>query len=277
MGGIDLYEVDPTGAIGTTNFNGVGSDTLALATSHALAASTDGATYLLAYLDAVQTEVTPISGVNLAMTPATFGGASPQSDGWVSVSAGALALVAMGTGIDADAGGGSGDPTARVTLVAPSTSLTALPAPFEYTANWAAVATEGTRAFVINDNDVAGEPVAWSAFDVGSTRPTTTAGFPLPGKAIYADVAFHGDYVVFAVEQPGEISLVVYDHATTTPGFQSEVDFANDPRIPATPTLRDGRISIAASDTRVAVTWATGEMLGDSDAVGGYAVFACSP
>jgi hypothetical protein len=269
MGGIDLFEVDPTGTLGATSFNAIGSDTLALSTSHALSANADGTTYLLAYLDSVAAEVAPITGTTLGTTPTAFGGAAPESDAWVSVSGGALGLVAMGT----DAGAS----TARVTLAPPATSLSALPAPFEYAASWAAVATAGTRAFVVNDSSVAGEPVAWTAFDVGSTRPTTTAGFALPGTPIYADVSFHGDYVVFAVEQAGAISLVVYKEATTMPAFLSELDFADDPRIPSTPTLRDGRIAVAASDTRVAVTWATGEMLGDSDAVGGYAMFACSP
>jgi hypothetical protein len=41
--------------------------------------------------------------------------------------------------------------------------------------------------------------------------------------------------------------------------------------------VRDGRLAIAASDTRVAVVWTTGKTLTQNDAVGGYAVFACTP
>jgi hypothetical protein len=91
----------------------------------------------------------------------------------------------------------------------------------------------------------------------------------------YADVAFHLDNMFFAVETPGSISLVSYNHATTTPVYSKEIVLGQNPRIPALSSVRDGRLAVAASDTRVAVAWVTGRELAPDDAVGGYAIFAC--
>jgi hypothetical protein len=52
---------------------------------------------------------------------------------------------------------------------------------------------------------------------------------------------------------------------------------ADDARIPSQETVRDGRIALAASDSRVLVAWLTATDLGPDDPIGGYALFACSP
>jgi hypothetical protein len=42
-------------------------------------------------------------------------------------------------------------------------------------------------------------------------------------------------------------------------------------------TVRDGRVAVAATTSRVAVAWTTAKVLTNNDASGGYAVFACTP
>jgi hypothetical protein len=91
------------------------------------------------------------------------------------------------------------------------------------------------------------------------------------------DVAFHADRVLFAAEQPGALSVVVYDRASTSPTFLGSVLLSDDARIPAQDTVRDGRLAITASDSRVLIAWITATTLGPDDPVGGYAVYACAP
>ena len=47
---------------------------------------------------------------------------------------------------------------------------------------------------------------------------------------LYADVAFHQDHMFFAVERAGSISLVAFNHATTTPAFVRQISLGSDPR-----------------------------------------------
>src|SRR6185503_16375773 len=130
-----------------------------------------------------------------------------------------------------------------------------------------------------SSGSTSGKPVAYRTFDlVGTTIQAGPAdGFntqSLQGKTIFADVALSQDYMLTIVEQPGALSLVVFDHATTMPIFKREVDLGDDARLPSIAKVRDGRIAIAASATRVAVVWATGATLDMNDPVGGYAVYA---
>jgi len=102
------------------------------------------------------------------------------------------------------------------------------------------------------------------------------------GKVAYADIALVQDRMFFAVEKvgttpnPSIISVYAYAQATTTPALKRRVVLNDDSRIPTLTAVRDGLVAIAASDTRVAVVWTAGKTLTDKDAVGGYAVFACS-
>jgi hypothetical protein len=93
---------------------------------------------------------------------------------------------------------------------------------------------------------------------------------------ISSDIALYHDHLFFAVEQAGAIDLAVFNGATTTPALLRQVALGNDPRVPALTDVQDGEIAVAASGSRVAVAWATRKSLGPNDAVGGYAIFACT-
>jgi hypothetical protein len=75
---------------------------------------------------------------------------------------------------------------------------------------------------------------------------------------------------------PGAISLVVYAHASTTPTPWRRVLLTGDARIPEQTKVRDGLVTVAASDSRVLVAWITGSHLETTDVVGGYALYACA-
>jgi hypothetical protein len=84
------------------------------------------------------------------------------------------------------------------------------------------------------------------------------------------------DRVYFAVLKPGSVSLHVFSNASTQPKPLREVLFAKQPRIAAIETVKDGRVAIAANESRVAVAWTTAKTLNPNDSTGGYAVFACT-
>ena len=120
-----------------------------------------------------------------------------------------------------------------------------------------------------------------------SRTARSTSGTPAPsvigaysplgsGPVLFADIAFHQDHLFVAAERQGEITLDVFDDATTTPALLREVPLGGDARIPSTSSVRDGRIAVLATDTRVIVAWTTQESLGPDDATGGFAVFACT-
>lgn len=73
------------------------------------------------------------------------------------------------------------------------------------------------------------------------------------------------------------MSIGVVDQASAaSPQILNRVDLASDIRIPK--SAHDGPIAVAASGTRVAITWvAHKDALADGDTLGGYAVFACQP
>ena len=148
----------------------------------------------------------------------------------------------------------------------------------QFPGNWGAVAALAGRAFVASDGQTSDKPVAYRAFDLGSGAPSVVGGYsPLgSGPVLYADVAFHQDHLFFAVERPGGITLDAFDNATTTPAFLREISLGGDPRIPTIADVRDGRVAVLATDTRVIVAWTTQEVLGPDDATGGYVVFACT-
>ena len=90
------------------------------------------------------------------------------------------------------------------------------------------------------------------------------------------DVAIVGDRAYFAALMDGIIELRAYDGASTLLTPLSGVSLQNEPRISAVDHVRDGRVAIAATESRVAVVWTTAKVLKDNDPSGGYAVFACS-
>ncbi|MGD0528412.1 MAG: hypothetical protein ABSE49_24970 [Polyangiaceae bacterium] len=262
--GLDAAQVDASGNVQKLTFDPT-ADSLGLSDAHAIAL-TGASTGWLAYLDDSASVVIGLSGLVTQGSPVTFGGARPQTLSEVAATDEMIALLAgNGTTLTLQLGaalpGGDGG------------------APFMLSGTWGAVAAQGSRAYVVSDGGSSAQPLSFSAFDLGGTAPAASTTFAAPGQGAVAggDVAFQGDRVMFAAEQPGALSIVVYDHASTTPTFLDSVLLSSDPRIPAQDTVRDGRIAIAASDSRVLVAWITATDLGPDDPVGGYALYACAP
>jgi hypothetical protein len=196
----------------------------------------------------------------------------------------------MALGVEAPGGGDGGPdppdanlPGASLRLVTdPDGSLSdMLPSPTEFPGKWGSLSMVGTRVLVVSNGDTSGQPVNWKAYDVGNPQAVAPGSFALAvlGEAVYADVVLNQDHAFIAVEvagMTGTISLVALDHVSTTPVYLAQVPFSSLPTIPIG-NLRDGLVSVTASDTRVAVVWGTAKSLGTNDNVGGYAVFACTP
>jgi hypothetical protein len=164
--------------------------------------------------------------------------------------------------------------TALDQIVAPDQPRAAL----SFDGIWGAVAATGTRVIVMSDGSGPGRSVTYHAFDLDATQPAETNGFSVEGAApvTTGDVAIQGDRVFFAALKTGAISLQAYAGASTTPRALRSVDFSKESRIPAINLVRDGRVAVAVTDTRVAVAWTTAKTLGANDPTGGYAVFACT-
>jgi hypothetical protein len=160
-------------------------------------------------------------------------------------------------------------------------ALLAQPPVDQFSGNWASVAAIGARVVVASDGASAGKQVAYRVYEGGQQLSSDGVIVDGPGKVAYADIAMVGDRLLFAVEKVSPpslsaISVYAYTSATTAPSFKRKIVLPKDPRIPAMGNVRDGLLAVAASDTRVGVVWTTGKTLTDKDAVGGYAVFACS-
>ena len=301
--GFDFYAIDPLGNVtksGQELSASLANAHLALSTAHAVAPLPGKSDPLVAFTKDGQAFVNQTSGPRFAGGAAIpFGGTPPHRDAWVATSDKLVALLAGGVGgvappapiLDGglDGGGESGvreggasdagppGSVLRLNLVAAGASLGSLDQPLEFAGTWGSMAAQGKRLIVASGSATGGKPVAFRAFDLGAPTSAREDGFNTAGlgQVIYADVAFHQDHLFFAVEQPGSISLVAYDRATTTPVFLREILLGSDPRVPSLMNLRDGRIAVAASDTRVAIVWIAGRSLTPNDSVGGYAVFAC--
>jgi hypothetical protein len=190
-------------------------------------------------------------------------------------------------GVEAGAGGepeGEGA-TLRLVMVPVATPIDqfvaadAKPrAPISFPGEWGALAARGARVIVLSDGGGPGRSVTYRTFDLDKTAPSETSGFSVEGngKVTTGDVTIQGDRAYFAVLKPGAVSLHVYANASTTPTPMREVSFAKQPRIPAVGNIRDGRIAVAANESRVAVAWTSAKVLNNNDATGGYAVFACT-
>ena len=144
---------------------------------------------------------------------------------------------------------------------------------------WGAVAALGTRVIVMSDGGGPGRSITYRAFDLDKTTPSETNGFSIEGSGVptTGDVTMLGDKVYFAALKPGSVSVHVYANASTTPTLLRESLFAKESRIPSVTTVRDGRVAVAATASRVAVVWTSAKVLTNNDATGGYAVFACTP
>jgi uncharacterized protein YaiE (UPF0345 family) len=260
--GLDAFQVDAGGNVQKTTFDPT-ADGLGLSNAHATTL-TGASSGWLAYLDDGSAAVIGLSGLVTQGSPTRFGGAPPQLQAEVTATDQMLALLS-GDGSTLQLELGASPPDGG--------------APFTLKGTWGAVAAEGSRAYVVDDGGSGATPLSFSAFDLGGSAAAASATFAPPGQGTVAggDVAFHGDRVMFAAEQPGALSIVVYDHASTSPTFLTSVLLSADARVPAQDSVRDGRLAITASDSRVLVTWITATDLGPDDPVGGYALYACAP
>ncbi len=259
---------------------------------------TEGGIARIATMDAAK----GIVGVSRADAPTlgSFGGAvTGLTDAWVAASDGVLALLAAGKGavaqpapVDggADGGGdtfdaGADETTLRLLVVPAATALTELDAaankpraPIVFPGEIGSIAARGSRVLVVSDGGGPGRSATFRAFDLNKDTPAVTNGFSVDGqgKVSAVDVTMQGDRAYFVAMKPGAIALHVYGNASTTPTPLRNVSFAREPRISGVDTVRDGRVAVAATDTRVAVVWTTAKVLNNNDHTGGYAIFACT-
>jgi hypothetical protein len=291
-GGLDAFALDAGGSVGGTAFNGALGPSPTLSRAHALslAGSTSG---WVALLDQSSAQLVGLSGLSTQGGPTAFGGPPPQTLAQVVATDQMLALLTAGSppslvdsGAPSDAAASSDATVPPDAATGPSTLQLLLGtsgadagAPLVIPGSWGALAAEAGRAFVLSDPADGSSTTIWTAADLGSAAPSATGTFAPPGQGqvLGADVAFHADRLMLAAEQPGSIALAVYDHASTTPTPLRTLLLSDDPRVPPQKTVQDGRVVVAASDSRVAVAWITAATLGSSDAVGGYALYACSP
>jgi hypothetical protein len=279
--GFDTFQVDATGAVKKSASNAATNGQPRLSNAHALALTGSGSGWL-AYVDQGGAQVVGLTGLLTQAGATPFGDVPPHTLAQVTASDKMVALLAAGTGggspSPSDAGGdaAASGSTLRLQLGAAPASIGP---PYETAGAWGALATEGSRAYVLADAPGTAQPTSWFAMELGAMAPVATDVLAPPGQGDVTggDVAFHGDRVLYAVEQQGSIAVVVYDHASTTPTFLRNVLLSDDPRIPSQATVRDGRVAVAANDSRVLVVWTTAATLGPSDPLGAYALYACSP
>jgi hypothetical protein len=310
-GGLDLIALDPPGndVAGGYNFVALQDVSPRFSTSHAIASKPGSADFLLALTDRDRAIVVPVT--NGATKPTATATSAAQfhcgvsTDSYVGISDRALALVSVGPGgapapvVDAgpeggasDAGGGGGSDAgaggtsvrvlplkAQAKIDSEWCKTTQPPAAASFAGSWASVAVSGNRILVVSDNASTSRPISYHAYEPDKVQPVSSGDFAIEGngKVLYADVAVRGDRMFVAAERAGALSLVSFTGATTAPIRQREVVLADNPRVPSLKDVRDGRVAVTATDTRVAVAWTTGRQLGPNDAAGGYAVFACTP
>lgn len=283
--GYDLWGVTTSADVSGYNVdNAANGATLALSPAKAVAALPSGNWLVGVRVDG--TSLLQTTDGKVASKANDKIGAAGDKGIWVTTTSSLVAVLAAGPSKAAvpEGGlpeGGLGGNVLRLTVAPASTALGSLPAATELSGSWGSLAALGNRVVVVSDGGAStGKPVAYTAFDLvgNSAQKKVEDGFntdSLRGPPIWADVALAKDFMFVAVEQPGAISLTAFDHATTVPVLKRTLSFGDDPRLPSLKAVRDGRIAVAASDTRVAVVWASGTTLDPNDPVGGYAVFAC--
>lgn len=271
---------------------------LALSGGH-VAATRAGGSVVVFTEDGASRIATVQPGTGVASPSGSYGGTTGVTGAWVAASDKVLAVLSAGpfvapapvdAGAEAGAGGGTGTgdegPTLSLVLAPATTSANDFSvadnkpsAPITFPGAWGALAALGSRVIVVSDGGGPGRSISYRAFDLGRTIPAETNGFSVEGAGIptTGDVTMLGDKAYFAVLKPGGVSLHVYANASTTPTPLREVLFTKEPRISGISTVRDGRVAIAATTTRVAVAWTTAKVLTNNDSTGGYAVFACTP
>jgi hypothetical protein len=268
---------------------------LSLSGGH-VAATRAGGSVVVFTEDGASRIATVLPGMGVASPSGSFGGTTGVTGAWAAASEKVLAVLSAGPNAGAapvgdggaEAGGGGDDtgPSLRLVMAPASTTAdqfsaaTATPsAPITFPGQWGALAALGTRVMVMSDGGGPGRSISYRAFDLGKTTPAETNGFSIEGAGTptTGDVTMLENKAFFAALKPGSVSLHVFANASTTPTALREVIFAKQPRIPSVATVRDGRVAVAATASRVAVAWTTAKVLNNNDSTGGYAVFACTP
>lgn len=293
-GGVELWEIDTSDPklVLQAGLSSIPGASVHLSRAHAITALPGS--FLLGFVqtDAKLARATPFDTYLLPDSGAVTV-ASGAVDSWVAASDSTLAVLVLGgesgqPAADGGADGGTpppepGDPSLMLRLHAQpvASPLDALPEAASFAGTWGALAIRGGRILVVSDGEEASAPVVLQAFDsVTASAPQLVEAYAFAteglGKVNYADVAFQGDRAFVAVERTGSISLVGFANATTSPTQFVELPFGREPRLASgVQPVRDGRIAIAASSSRVAVAWTTAKTLTANDPTGGYAVFAC--
>ena len=275
--GFELFPLDATGNVLKRNIfqNGTGP-TVALST-HALTPSASPGFLVAANVSGAATLLhTPDGAKILAQTTVAFG--TPQDTAARVVRTPSTTAVEVDGPSVGDAGiSGS---VARVYLAPGGSDPTSLGSPVhQVQANVTALTVVDKRAFLITNGAGKGEDVALRGYDIGTAGPVVSGGFSaaLTTTVLALDAAGAQNRVFVAIEQQDSVGIAIIDGASSTsPQLLRRVDLASDIRIPK--SAHDGPVAIAATATRVAITWAAHkEALTDGEAVGGYAVFACRP
>lgn len=198
---------------------------------------------------------------------------------WVAASSDVLALLAAG------AGTGGGAAQMQLRLAPASTPLTDFDAAepkanhtvVDFPGAWGAVAAAGKRAVVLAKTTGDDARLALRTFDLGAT--SSTSSIPIDGTegVLAADATIWNDRAFFAWVRGGDVEIAAYDEVSKAPKLLRRVSLVGDSRTTAVSVVRDGRVAVAASDGRVAVAWTTTSTVNVGDAIGGYAVYACTP
>ena len=268
---------------------------LALSGGH-VAATRSGGSVVVFTEDGASRVATVVPGTGVASPSGSFGSTTGATGAWAAASDKVLAVLSAGPNASAapagdggtEAGTGTGDdgPSLSLIMAPPTTAADTFSAtnqtpraPIVFPGVWGAVAALGTRVLVMSDGGGPGRSVSYRAFDLGKTTASETNGFSIEGTGspTTGDVTMLGDKAYFVALKPGSVSLHVYANASTTPTLLRESLFRKEPRIPAVTTVRDGRVAVAATASRIAVVWTSAKVLTNNDSTGGYAVFACTP
>lgn len=262
------------------------SDVIALSPSRAAAARPGGGG-LVVFTQAGAGRIATITkGKGVTDPSGTFGGTTGITGAWIAATDKVVALLSAGDGeADGDAGAAPTDRALRLLMAPPDSTAATFDlatnkphAPIVFPGTWGSIAAVGDRVIVLTDDAGRGESVSFRAFDVDDSAPVDTNGFAIDGTnpVTAGDVVIVGDRVYFAALAQGAIELHVYSNATKTPTPLARRSLGREGRISGIRNIRDGRVAVAATETRVAVAWTTARELSPNDPPGGYAVFGCS-
>jgi hypothetical protein len=276
--GYDLLTLDASGSpTKSAPYDDPATPTIVLST-HAVAASVASTKALIAADVGGNAKLLATNGTTVGAQTTTGFGTPQDVAARVARTTQVVAVEADGPAVGE---GGPSGAVARVYLAPGSSDPTSVGAPVDQVpASVSALTALGGRAFLLTDGAGKGETVSMRAYDLGAaTQPVVTSGFTAAKTTpvLALDAAAAQNRLFGALEQQDSIAIAVFDGATSTaPQILQRVDLASDIRIPK--SAHDGPIAIAASDTRVAITWVAHKTaLTDGEGIGGYAVFACRP